>query len=217
MLAARQAFESFYSSRHSGRLLNWHPNLGSADLRVTFKNRKHELNLSTFALVVLMLFQDEDGALSYPTIKQSTEIPEGELKRTLQALACAKYKILLKEPKGREITEKDKFTFNQNFSCPLARIKIPVIAARVESTQERKETNTRVEEERNISTEAAIVRVMKDRKTLGHNELLNEVIKQLSGRFQPQPVLVKKRIESLIDREYLERSSEGINVYNYLA
>ena len=52
---------------------------------------------------------------------------------------------------------------------------------------------------------------------LEHNELVAEVSKQLSSRFTPSPADVKKRIESLIDREYLERSDEDRRVYNYLA
>lgn len=221
MLSVRQAYEHFYQSRHSGRVLSWHPNLGSADVRVTFRSRKHELNVSTYALVVLLLFdRDENGgssSLSLQDIRSATGIPDNDLKRTLQSLACAKYKILLKEPKGRDVNESDRFTFNEGFSCPLARIKIATVAARVETPAERKETNEKVEEERKNQVEACIVRIMKDRKTLDHNGLINEVIRQLAGRFAPSPALVKRRIESLIDREYLERSPEQRNVYNYLA
>jgi cullin 3 len=63
--AARQAsksFEQFYLSRHSGRKLTWQPSLGNADVRVTFKARKHDLNISSFALVILLLFENlEEG------------------------------------------------------------------------------------------------------------------------------------------------------------
>lgn len=46
---------------------------------------------------------------------------------------------------------------------------------------------------------AAIVRVMKDRKHMGHNELVNEVTRQLASRFSPNPLAIKKRIEALLD------------------
>lgn len=44
-----------------------------------------------------------------------------------------------------------------------------------------------VEEERRHNVEAAIVRIMKARKTLSHNELVMETTRQLSARFQPTP------------------------------
>ena len=42
---------------------------------------------------------------------------------------------------------------------------------------------------------------------LSHNDLdlVEEVTKQLSGRYLPPPEFLKKRVESLIEREYLER------------
>lgn len=47
--------------------------------------------------------------------------------------------------------------------------------------------------------QACIVRVMKDRKTMTHNDLISEVAHQLSTRFTPSMGLIKKRIEGLID------------------
>ena len=74
-----------------------------------------------------------------------------------------------------------------------------------------------VEEDRRHLVEAAIVRIMKARKALNHNDLIAEVTKQLSIRFTPPPQFIKKRIESLIEREYLERSENEHRVYMYMA
>jgi hypothetical protein len=65
-----------------------------------------------------------------------------------------------------------------------------------------------VEDDRRHAIEAAIVRIMKIRKELDHSNLVAEVTRQLSARFQPTPQSIKKRVESLIEREYLERSEE---------
>jgi cullin 3 len=74
-----------------------------------------------------------------------------------------------------------------------------------------------VEEDRRHLVEASIVRIMKARKSLNHNDLIAEVTRQLSNRFQPSPQFIKKRIESLIEREYLERSESEHRVYMYVA
>lgn len=44
--------------------------------------------------------------------------------------------------------------------------------------------------------------------SLQHNVLVAEVTEQLKGRFMPHPVIIKKRIEGLIEREYLARTPE---------
>lgn len=74
----------------------------------------------------------------------------------------------------------------------------------------------RVEEDRSIAIEASVVRIMKARKTFSHQQLVAEVLSQLAF-FRPDPKLIKRRIEALIDREYLERDSENNNTYKYLA
>ncbi|WFD33377.1 hypothetical protein MCUN1_000190 [Malassezia cuniculi] len=200
------AFERYYDTRHRGRVLSWQPSLGSAEVRVRFRARTHELIVSTYALIVLLLFEGlEHGAsLGYTDILTSTALPPADLQRTLQSLACAKYRVLRKEPRSRDIGAGDRFYFNDEFTCPLARVKISQIAAKVETSAEHRETAAKVEEERKNLVEACIVRVMKSRKTLPHNDLVHEVVQQLLPRFQPSPALIKKRIESLLDREYLE-------------
>ncbi|KAI0313750.1 Cullin-domain-containing protein [Amylostereum chailletii] len=218
LVKACGSFEQFYFSRHSGRRLTWQPSLGNADVRVSFKARTHDLNVSTFALVILLLFENvaEGEFLTYEEIKGATTIPDTDLQRNLQSLACAKFKVLKKHPPSRDVNLSDAFSFNHDFTSPLQRIKISTIASKIESGEERKETQDRVEEERRHQTEACIVRIMKDRKHMTHNDLINEVTRQLATRFQPNPLNIKKRIEGLIEREYLERCDDRKS-YNYLA
>ena len=67
MIRATKYFERFYLSRHSGRRLTWQPSLGNADVRVGFKNKTHDLNVSTLALIILLLFENvgDDEFLTY--------------------------------------------------------------------------------------------------------------------------------------------------------
>lgn len=61
-----------------------------------------------------------------------------------------------------------------------------------------------------MQIDAAIVRIMKTRKTLSHKLLVGELMQML--KFPMKASDLKKRIESLIDREYLERDRESTNV-----
>ena len=89
-------------------------------------------------------------------IKTATSIPDIELQRNLQSLACAKFKILKKHPPGRDVNATDSFSFNADFTSPLSKIKISTVASRVETSDERRETKDRVEEERRHQTEVPV-------------------------------------------------------------
>jgi cullin 3 len=54
-------------------------------------------------------------------------------------------------------------------------------------------------------------------QVLDHNTVITEVTRQLQSRFIANPAVIKKRIESLIEREFLERDAEDRKLYRYLA
>ncbi|KAL8999217.1 MAG: hypothetical protein Q9169_001882 [Polycauliona sp. 2 TL-2023] len=223
----RQSFEKFYLDKHSGRQLTWQGNMGTADLRAYWSEMKgkktRELNVSTYCMVILLLFNElpPGNHISYEEIQARTNIPDNELMRNLQSLAVApKTRILVKEPMSKDVKKDDKFYFNEKFTSQFQRIKIGVVASgnKVENVDERQQTEKRVDEERGHAIEAAIVRTMKQRKELKHQQLISEVIQQLTARFSPDVNLLKKKIESLIEREYLERIGDiDRPAYRYLA
>lgn len=206
-------FKEFYLSKYSGRRLMWQNSLGHCVLKADFPKGKKELAVSLFQAVVLMLFNDAEK-LSFQDIKDATGIEDKELRRTLQSLACGKVRVLQKVPKGREVEDDDSFVFNDTFSAPLYRIKVNAIQMK-ETVEENTSTTERVFQDRQYQVDAAIVRIMKTRKVLSHTLLITELFQQL--KFPIKPADLKKRIESLIDREYLERDKNNPQIYNYLA
>jgi len=210
-----EVFKKYYLSNHNGRRLTWQTNMGTGDIRAMFKGKRHELSVSTYQMVILLLFNNQES-YTFAEMQEATGIPAPELRRNLLSLSLAKYKILLKEPKEKQVKDTDSFAFNNGFRCKLYRVRV-MAAARGESKEEREVTRQKVDEDRKHQIEAAIVRIMKARKTMEHSQLIAEVTQQLSSRFMPSPLITKKRIESLIEREYLERSKKDRKVYNYLA
>jgi hypothetical protein len=101
---------------------------------------------------------------------------------------------LTKTPRGRDVSNSDSFAVNLNFSDPKYRIKINQIQAK-ETKEENKETHERVVADRNYETQAAIVRIMKSRKTITHAELVSEVISATKNRGPLDPADIKKNIE----------------------
>jgi hypothetical protein len=65
--------------------------------------------------------------------------------------------------------------------------------------------------------QAVIVRTMKTRKTLTHTQLVQEVLDQCKSRFRATVTLIKRQIDSLIEMEYLMRTKEKADVYQYCA
>ncbi len=189
--------------------------MGTAELKANFPSKRHELTVSTYQMVILLLFNDRND-ISFKEMKDVTNIPIPELKRNLLALSAGKYKVLTKSGEEKGVAEADVFSYNSKFKSQMIKIKIMAVVQK-ETETETKDTRQKIDEDRKHMIEAAIVRVMKARKTMDHNNLITEVTNQLSRRFMPNPTIVKKRIESLIEREYLERSKTDRKVYNYLA
>jgi cullin 3 len=168
----RKRFEKFYLDKHSGRALSWQANMGTVDIRTTFRRangkvQRHDLNVSTYAMIILLLFQDlpSSQCLTFEEIEAQTNIPAYELIRNLQSLALAlKTRVLRKEPMSKDVRPTDKFYFNEEFTSNFVKVKIGVVSgssSKVESGEERKDTQKRTDEERGVAIEAAIVRIMK--------------------------------------------------------
>lgn len=171
------SFEQFYLTSKSGRKLTWVGTTGSADIRCVFpaipgksgvlaKERRYELNVPTFGMVVLMLFNDiaDDEQLSFEEIQAKTNISTSDLMRALTAIAIApKSRVLSKEPLTKSIKPGDKFSFNSSFQSKTIRIKAPIINAvsKVEDTQQRANTEEKNNQTRAHMIDAAIVRIMK--------------------------------------------------------
>ena len=119
------------------------------------------------------------------------------MKRTLQSLACAKYRVLTKMPKGKEVNATDEFAYNGSFSDAKMRIKINQIQLK-ETKEENKTTHERVAADRHYETQAAIVRIMKSRKVITHAELVAEVISATRSRGVLEPSEIKKNIEKWV-------------------
>ncbi|KAL4385870.1 hypothetical protein GQ457_09G008190 [Hibiscus cannabinus] len=211
MIKCVEVFKGFYETKTKHKKLTWIYSLGTCNLSGMFDQKTIELVVSTHQAAVLMLFNTSDR-LSYSEIMDQLNSTHEDLVRLLHSLSCAKYKILSKQPDMKKISRSDYFEFNSKFTNKLRRIKIPL-----PPVDEKKKIVEDVDKDRRCAIDAAIVRVMKTRKVLGYQQLVSECVEQLSQTFKPDIKAIKKQIEDLITREFLERDEENPNSFKYLA
>lgn len=204
-----QAFKEYYDAKTSQRRLQWTHSLGSAMVKGTFQQKRvFDIQVTTLQAVVMLAFNTDSlggvsgGPVSFQALQENLNIPEDALKKALHSLVCGKFKIIKKAagssgsgesaaeasagPKeDKVIRPTDSFQFNDAFTCPMRKIRIPM--ASLEESHNMK----RVEEDRSHAIEAAAVRIMKARKTLSHQQLVSEVLQQLSF-FRPDAKVSKR-------------------------
>ena len=118
------------------------------------------------------------------------------------------------------------YTLNMKFCNKKTKFKLPTPANKVNKKgagsqadvdYEDKQTRESILRDRNLMVQACIVRIMKTRQMASHKDLMMEVISQTSHRFNAPVSLIKKCIESLIDKEYIERKGGSSDVYQYVS
>lgn len=211
---AATLFEQHYKHKHGGRRLEWKHSQAHCQLKAVLPKGIKEFVVSSLQAVVLLLFsnpsnndelsylqiQAETGLGKSPSVSSEAACSQGpspddiQLKRTLQSLACGQYRVLKKTPKGKDVNTDDSFSVNPSFSHPKYRIKINNIQAQ-ETKEENKETHERVAADRHFETQAAIVRIMKGRKTITHANLVVEVINATKSRGVLDQTDIKSNIE----------------------
>jgi len=211
MVECIKAFENFYHGKHSGRKLRWIYNMGQVELTSQCFQRKHILVVSAYQCLTLMLF-NKRKEITFGEICKATKLPREECHRQVLSMTVSKHRLLTYPGDDKKLEDDTKLQVNESFSNDKIKVAISLIK------EKEKAVETAVAEapiERKHVVDAAVVRIMKARKKLEHNALLEEVFRQCT-LFKPQPSQIKLQIQHLIDREFLKRDPENRNVYIYL-
>eukprot|EP00762_Andalucia_godoyi_P002278 ANDGO_07507.mRNA.1 Cullin-3 len=208
-----ESFKAFYANLNRARKLSFAASYGTAKVDYNFKGRTLSLSLSTIQAAVVMLFNERDS-WTFPEIHARIQVMLSELRGNMSCLHINK-----KERRFFDLLsfnkDRDLLSINDAFEPPRSgQISVNAIV-QAESTALKKETDEKIQEQRNFEIDCAIVRIMKARKKLSHMELLKEVVQVLRMRFEPANEDIKRRISSLMDREFLSRAPDDPSVYVY--
>ncbi|KAI0022537.1 Cullin [Xylariomycetidae sp. FL0641] len=199
-----ERFTGFYKNKHDGRKLTWLWQLCKGEVRTSYcKSSKtpYTFQVSVYQMAILLLFNDKD-VQSYEDILSVTQLTNEVLDAALSILCRAK--VLLMKPEGDKPGPDKTFHLNYDFKSKKIRVNLN-IGTKTEQKQEEADTNKNIEEDRQLVLQSSIVRIMKARKKMKHNQLVGECINQIKSRFVPRVGDIKKCIEILLDKEYLER------------
>uniref|UniRef100_A0AAQ5XY40 Cullin family profile domain-containing protein n=1 Tax=Amphiprion ocellaris TaxID=80972 RepID=A0AAQ5XY40_AMPOC len=208
-----QMFELFYNQHFSGRKLTWLHYLCTGEVKMNYLSKPYVAMVTTYQMAVLLAFNNSQ-TVTYKELQDGTQMNEKELQKTIKSLLDVK--MLNHDSQKEEIEVESTFSLNMSFTSKRTKFKITT-SMQKDTPQEMEQTRSAVDEDRKMYLQAAIVRIMKARKVLRHNALIQEVINQSKARFNPSISMIKKCIEVLIDKQYIERSQTSADEYSYVA
>lgn len=201
-------FNAFYTQKHSGRKLQWLWQNSKGELKFVVNPtesgspKTFMILASTWQMTVLLQFNDAK-AHTIAQLQEYTKIDMSVLLQVLQILL--KTRILDSDVKVIDLNDEttlSKLTpstvvrINERYNNKKNRVNINV-PMKGEVKNETEKTQKHIEEDRKMVIQAAIVRIMKMRKTHTHSELLAEVMSMLNERFKPSVPVIKVCVSCL--------------------
>eukprot|EP01063_Lacrimia_lanifica_P022442 TRINITY_DN30030_c0_g1_i1.p1 TRINITY_DN30030_c0_g1~~TRINITY_DN30030_c0_g1_i1.p1 ORF type:complete len:889 (+),score=351.28 TRINITY_DN30030_c0_g1_i1:82-2748(+) len=209
--AALKTFMSFYKDKYQGRCLSWLHAQSNGVLKTLYTAKPYEVHVTTQQAAVLMCFNSPSvDQLTWDGIRQATSLTEREVDLCVQVLVRHKLLLCSGDLKTGNISANMDFQHNTR--------KVQLWNVQLKDGQQAEDAaNLKVvAEDRKYAIQAAIVRLMKSRQTMPHLTLITEVVAQLQATFTPSNQDIKKNIENLIEKDYIERTEDGKS-YVYLA
>ncbi|KAH8793125.1 Cullin [Flagelloscypha sp. PMI_526] len=206
ILPTYDRFLQYYKPKHSGRKLTWLWNYSKNELRTNYTSQKYIFMTSSYQMAILLQYNRND-TLSLNELASATSIPRHVL---IQVLALLTKATVLVSNEG------EQFSLNLSFKSKKIRIDLnQPIKAVIKASD--KMVLKAVDEERQFQIQVTIWRIMKARKTMKNQALIQEVISRLCSSFSPKIPHIKKAIEVVIEKEWIKRAEGRKDTFEYVA
>ena len=224
MLDAQAVFTDFYNIQTANRKLRWMYSLGTVVVEARYGGRSVDVTCSVLQASILCLFADL-GAPSPAIIAQRLGVTEKEVCKQVLPLMAGKHRLLtvvggVPLPSDAEqlaATAGLRITPNEAYSPSQKSIKVPLAMGRSAAAAKEAasaEASAAVREQRRHQMDSVIVNIMKRNEQMDLDALIAAATKALESRFKASASDLRKRIDDLESRDYIE--PEGNNVYAYV-
>ncbi|KAL0221975.1 hypothetical protein RCL1_001829 [Eukaryota sp. TZLM3-RCL] len=225
LLDSFNSFSEFYLSKQTSRKLSlvYHKSTAEISFEIFdgFGGKSFLIACTLLQALVLTCFDRFRQILTLNQIEERTGIPYSDLIGVVEVLCRdPKRRLLLRKPQDKQDQSQwsrlDEFVVNEKFSSKT--FKITLMS---EGPTRKKEENAvlakQIDHDRNHLIDASIVRLMKVSKRIGYSELIDRVKIDLRLHFQPSTQSIKSRVESLIERDFIEREGDSRDYFKYVA
>jgi len=213
--ACKDLFEKFYQNKHSSRNLRWIHHYSKGEVKLTYTERNHILQCSVYQMGVLSQF-NQGRVFAKEKIRDGTSLNDLTIDKILRTLVS--FRVLNARPKLEKgpISDSTQFCLNPKFSADTVRFNVNVKSGK-EKTAANQDALKAIRESRLREIQACIVRIMKAKKRFQHRLLVLEVIDHLRSRFVATVPDIKRCIDILIEKDYLERTNDKGDSYSYIS
>lgn len=169
-----------------------------------YLDKRYEVNLSLVQLNILLAFHNND-VLSQPEMIELSGTDKAQFSSTVQPFLEL----------GLILSDAQSFRLNLEFRSNRIKIKMPISFG----TYQKEDASLvkEVESDRRYYLQALIVRIMKSKMQRTHVELVGDILKESKSRFVPSTTIIKSCIESLIEKQYIERTGVDNDSYLYIS
>ncbi|KAH3902705.1 cullin CDC53 SCDLUD_000289 [Saccharomycodes ludwigii] len=243
LLPTYKGLEKLYASKHNGRILKWLWPLCRGEIQADIGKEGRPpfiFTVTLFQMAILLQFNDT-AVLTMGEICKKTKLSINEVINNI--VPFIKLKLLQQSPPQISALTSLRTEFELAHPYKAAKSKInfangiksdvaSVLLSQQQQQQQQQgnhnlgnladtqddleETNAELDSERQVFLESCIVRILKKNGKLHHSSLVNECIVMAQERFHPKVSMIKRAIEDLISKEYIQRLEDG-ETYEYLA
>jgi cullin 1 len=208
------SYIKFFENKNPNKIIRIIYSVGTIEIKLIFNIKdpsKTWVNIVCSvlqAIVILYLFENKKS-LTITELADISKISPNILKPVLGSLVFAspETKIVTKSgpPGSKKIELSDCFKINTNYKIKSKKIVLPTPLI-----EDKENVQNAIDNERKCVVDANIVRYMKQNHKILANDFINAIKIYMSSQanFIPTVPIIKRQLEDLIQKEYIERITE---------